>query len=59
MTTIRTTLNLRKREARHLMDAGYEIQHIATRHLDTGDEGRIVWTSPARADDIPDNEIPY
>lgn len=59
MTTIRTTLNLRNHEARRLMSDGYEIQHIETRHLDTGDESWIVWTRPARADDISESEIPY
>jgi hypothetical protein len=59
MMTIRTTLNLRKHEARRLMKGGYEILHIETHHRDTGDESWIVWTRPARPDDIPESELPY
>lgn len=44
MTTIRTTLNLRKHEARRLTNGGYEILHIKTHHHDTarkaGSSGR-------------------
>ena len=59
MTTIRTTLNLRKFEARRLMKRGYEILHIETQHRDDGDETAIVWTRPPRLGDIPDHELPY
>ena len=59
MTTIRTTLNLRKSEARRLMARGYEILFIETRHLEGCDETDIVWTRPARPDDIPEHEVPY
>ena len=59
MTTIRTTLNLRKFEARRLMRRGYEILHIETHHGDDGDETAIVWTRPPRPDDIPEHELPY
>lgn len=53
MTTIRTTLYLRKHEARRLMNCSYEIMHIETHHRDTGDESWIVWTRPARPDGHP------
>ena len=59
MKTIRTTLNLRRFEARRLMRRGYEILHIETRHCDDGDESAIVWIRPARPDDIPEHEVPY
>lgn len=59
MTTIRTSLDLSKYDARRLTRDGYEIQHIETRHRDTGDESSIVWTRPARPDDIPEHELPY
>ena len=48
MTTLRTTLNLRKYDVRRLMARGYEILHIETRHRDDGDETEIVWTRPTR-----------
>ena len=50
MTIIRTTVNLRKFEARRLMKRGYEILHIETQHRDDGDETTIVWTRPPRPD---------
>lgn len=59
MTTIRTSLKLRKHEAHRLMNGGYEILHIETQHRETGDESWIVWTRPARPGDIPEYEIPY
>jgi len=59
MPTIRTTLNLRKYDARCLMACSYEILHIETRHRDEGDETEIVWTRPSRPDDIPEYELPY
>jgi hypothetical protein len=59
MTTIRTTINLCKFEARRLMRRGYEILHIETRHRDDGDETEVVWTRPTRLDDIPEHEVPY
>ena len=59
MTTIRTSLNLHKHEARRLMNGAYEILHIETHHRDTGDESWIVWMRPGRCDDIPENDIPY
>ena len=59
MTTLRTTLNLRKHDARRLINGGYEILHVETHHNDTGDESWIVWTRPARSDDIPERELPY
>ena len=37
MPILRTTLNLRKYDARRLMAHGYEILHIETRHGDDGD----------------------
>jgi hypothetical protein len=59
MPILRTTLNLRKYDARRLMAHGYEILHIETRHVDDGDQTEIVWTRPPRADDIPEHELPY
>ena len=59
MTTIRTTLNLGKHDARRLINGGYEIRHIETHHRDTGDESWIVWTRPVRSDDIPERELSY
>ena len=59
MPTIRTTRNLRRYDARRLMARGYEILHIETRHREEGDETEIVWTRPARPDDIPEHELPY
>jgi hypothetical protein len=59
MTTLRTTLNLRKYDVRRLMARGYEILHIETRHGDDGDETDIVWTRPTRPDEIPEHELPY
>jgi hypothetical protein len=59
MITIRTTLNLRKSEARRLMRRGYEIEYIETRRLDAGDETTIVWTRPPRPDDLAEHEIPF
>jgi hypothetical protein len=59
MMTLRTTLNLRKSEARRLMRRGYEIEYIETRRLDAGDETAIVWTQPTRSDDLAENEIPF
>jgi hypothetical protein len=41
------------------MARGYEILYVETRHRDDGDETEIVWTRPARPDDIPDHELPY
>jgi hypothetical protein len=58
MPTLRTTLDLRKYEARRLMARGYEILHIETRHGDNGDKTEIFWTRPLR-DDIPEHEVPY
>jgi hypothetical protein len=54
-----TTLNLRKFEAHRLMKRGYEILHIERHHRDDGDETAIVWTRPARPDDIPECQVPY
>jgi hypothetical protein len=59
MPTLRTTLDLRKHDVRRLMAGGYEILHVETRHRNDGDETEIVWTRPARPDDIPDHELPY
>ena len=59
MPILRTTLDLRKYDARRLMACGYEILHIETRHGDNGDKTEIVWTRPPRADDIPEHEPPY
>jgi len=59
MPTLRTTLELRKYDARRLMARGYEILHIESRHGDDGDETEIVWTRPPRADDISEHELPY
>jgi hypothetical protein len=59
MRTIRTSINLRKCDARRLMKGGYEIEYIETQHTDSGDHFTIVWSRPARPDDFPENEIPY
>ena len=59
MTTLRTTLNLRKYDVRRLMARGYEILHIETRHRDDGDETEIVWIRPPRPDEIAEHELPY
>ena len=59
MPTLRTTMELRKYDARRLMARGYEILHIESRHSDDGDETEIVWTRPPRADDISEHELPY
>jgi hypothetical protein len=59
MTVLRTTVGLRKADVRRLLRRGYELTYIETRHLDTGDETTIVWTRPARPDDILENEVPY
>jgi hypothetical protein len=59
MRTIRTRLNLSRYEARRLIRDGYEIQHIETYHRHTGDDSSIVWTRPARPDDIPEHELPF
>jgi hypothetical protein len=59
MTTLRTTLNLRKYDVRRLMARGYEILHIETRHRDDGDETEIVWTRTTRPDEIREDELPY
>jgi hypothetical protein len=59
MTTLRTTLNLRKYDVRRLMARGYEILHIETWHRDDGDETEIVWTRPTQPDEIPEHELPY
>ncbi|HME23262.1 MAG TPA: hypothetical protein VKI44_18350 [Acetobacteraceae bacterium] len=59
MPTLRTTLNLRKYDARRLMMRGYEILHIETRHRDEGDETEIVWIRPPGPDGVPEHEMPY
>jgi hypothetical protein len=59
MTTLRTTLNLRKYDVRRLMARGYGILHIETRRRDDGDETEIVWTRPTLPDEIPEHELPY
>ena len=59
MRTIRTRLNLGKHDTRRLIRDGYEIEHIETYHRDTGDDSSIVWTRPARPDDIPEHELPF
>jgi hypothetical protein len=59
MVTLRTSTNLRKFDARRLMKGGFEIEYIETLHLESGDQSLIVWTRPARLDDIPESEIPY
>jgi hypothetical protein len=59
MQTIRTTLDLRKIEARRLKRRGYEIEYIETRHLDSGEESTIVWIRPTKSGEIPECEIPY
>ena len=59
MKTIRTTLDLRKIEARRLTRRGYEIEYIETRHLDSGETSTIVWTRPIQPGEIAESEIPY
>lgn len=59
MTVLRTTLGLRKADVRRLLRRGYELAYIETRHLDAGDETMIVWTRPARPDDLDESEIPF
>ena len=59
MTTIRTTIDLRKVEVRRLKLRGYDIEYIETRHLDTGEESTIVWTRPSQLGDIAESEIPF
>jgi len=59
MTTIRTSLNLSKYDARRLIKAGYEIEFIETYHGKTGDQNSIVWTRPARPDDLGEDELPF
>ena len=59
MKTIRTTVNVRKIDVRRLLRRGYELAHIETWHLDAGDETTIVWTRPARPDDLDESEIPF
>ena len=59
MKTIRTTLDLRKIEARRLKRRGYDIEYIETRHLDSGEESAIVWTRPSQPGEIAESEIPF
>lgn len=59
MTVLRTTIGLRKADVRRLLRRGYELAYIETRHLDAGDETMIVWTRPARPDDLDESEIPF
>jgi hypothetical protein len=59
MTIIRTSLNLSKFNARRLIRAGYEIEYIETFHSKAGDKSSIVWTRPARPDDILEDELPF
>ena len=59
MKTLRTTLDLRKYDARRLMRGGYEIEYIETRHLHDRDETVIVWTRQSRPDELAENEIPF
>jgi len=59
MKTLRTTLDLRKYDARRLMRGGYEIEYIETRHLHGRDETVIVWTRPIRPDELAETEIPF
>jgi hypothetical protein len=59
MTVLLTTRDLRKTDVRRLLRRGYEVAYIETRHLDAGDEPTIVWTRPARADDLDASEIPF
>lgn len=59
MTTLRTSANLTKYDARRLVSGGYEIAYVETRHLDTGDVTSIVWTRPVRIGDVLESEIPY
>jgi len=59
MKTLRTTLDLRKYDARRLMRRGYEIEYIETRHLHDRDETVIVWTRQCRPDELAETEIPF
>jgi len=59
MKTLRTTLDLRKYDARRLMRGGYEIEYIESRHLQERDETVIVWTRPIRPDELAETEIPF
>jgi hypothetical protein len=59
MTTLRTTLNLRKHDVRRLLRRGYEIEYIETRHLDNRDETVVVWTRQTQPDDFAESEFPF
>ena len=59
MMTIRTTSNLCAHDVRRLMRRGYEIEYIETQHLDAGDDTTIVWTRPARPDDLHESDVPF
>lgn len=59
MLTLRTTNRITKYDARRLMKGGFSIEYIETRHTTAGDVTAIVWSRPARPDDIPESEIPY
>ena len=59
MKTLRTTLDLRKYDARRLMRRGYEIEYIETRHLHDRDETAIVWTRQSGTDELAETEIPF
>jgi hypothetical protein len=59
MRTLRTTNRLTKSDARRLMKGGYDIDYIETIHRSAAEETTIVWSRPARPNDIPEFEIPY
>jgi hypothetical protein len=59
MQTIRTSANLRKRDARRLMKGGFEIEYIETLHREGGDQTAIVWSRVSAPGDIAGSEIPY
>jgi hypothetical protein len=59
MQTIRTSVNLRKCDARRLMKGRFEIEYIETLHREDGDQSSIVWCRPALPQDVRASEIPY
>jgi hypothetical protein len=59
MTTIRTALDLSKRDVRSLVRHRYEILAIETRHGDDGDHSEIIWGRDDGPDGIRESEVPY
>lgn len=59
MTTIRTGLDLSKRDVRSLLRHRYEILAIETRHGDEGDTSEIIWGRDDGPNAIRESELPY